>query len=145
MSSPGNSDTATSAGPAGCPVATFVPGLDDRRDWWLRTGPDVAVAVPLAGQPGHGSGAFLRNQPVRIVDGRIQGGYSGVYELICSSCGDDPHLDYLEVTPQLQSLRGPRTLAEGLAAYHKHLGIPWAEECGAGNLDPCHPIGPASA
>jgi hypothetical protein len=23
---------------------------------------------------------------------------------------------------------GPRTLAEGLAAYLKHLGIPWAEE-----------------
>jgi hypothetical protein len=55
------------------------------------------------------------------VDGRIYG-YNHVYELICPSCGDHPDLDYLEVPPQLQWLRGPRTLEEGLAAYHKHLG-----------------------
>ena len=83
--------------------------------------------VPLAGQPGHGGAAFLRNQPVRIVDGRIHGGYKGMYELICPNCGDDPDLDYLEVAPRLRWLRGPRPIAEGLAAYHQHLGKPWAE------------------
>jgi hypothetical protein len=62
------------------------------------------------------------------VDGRIRGGYNSVYELMCPDCGDHPDLDYLEVAPRLQRLRGPRTLAEGLAAYHKHLGIPWAKE-----------------
>lgn len=61
------------------------------------------------------------------MDGRIHGGYNGTYELICPNCGDDPDLDYLEVEPRLQRLRGPRTLAEGLAAYHEHLGISWAD------------------
>jgi hypothetical protein len=128
MSSPGNSDTATSTGPASRPAAVSVPHPHDRGDSWLRTGSDVASAVPLAGQPGHGDAAFLRNQPARVVDGPIYDGYNGVYELICPSCGDDPGLDYLEVAPWLQWLRGPRTLEEGLAAYYEHLGLPWAEE-----------------
>ncbi len=128
MSSLGNPDTATSTGPASRQAAVAAPRPHDPRDSWLHTGFDVAYAVPLAGQPGHGSAAFLRNQPVRVVDGRIHGGYNGVYELICPNCGDDPDLDYLEVAPRLQSLRGPRTLEEGLAAYHEHLGLPWAEE-----------------
>jgi hypothetical protein len=127
MSRPGNSDTATSTGPAAHPAAVSAPRPHDRRNSRLSTGSDVANTVPLAGQPGHGSAAFLRNQPVRIVDGRIHGGYNGVYELICPNCGDDPDLDYLGVAPRLQWLRGPRPIAEGLAAYHKHLGIPWAE------------------
>ena len=83
------------------------------------------MTPPLAGQPGHGSTAFLRNQPVRIVDGRFEGGYTGMYELICPSCGDHPHLDYSQVTPPLQWLRGPRRLEAALDAYHKHLGDSW--------------------
>ena len=97
------------------------------------------MTPPLAGQPGHGSTAFLRSQPVRIVDGCIQGGYTGVYELICPGCGDHPHLDYSEVPPRLQWLRGPRTLETTLAAYHKHLGLPSptkAEPEAAGRLGP---------
>jgi hypothetical protein len=139
MSRPGNSDTATSTGPTARPAAVAVPRPHDRRDSWLRTGSGVASAVPLAGQPGHGSAAFLRNQPVRIVDGRIHGGYNGVYELICPNCGDDPDLDYSEVAPRLQWLRGPRPIAEGLAAYHQHLGKPWAEKGRAGSSGPGEP------
>jgi hypothetical protein len=127
MSRLGNCDTATSTGPTSNLSAVSAPRPHDRRDSWLRTGSGVANALPLAGQSGHGSAAFLRNQPARIVHGCIRGGYNGVYELICLNCGDDPDLDYLEVAPRLRRLRGPRTLAEGLAAYHKHLGIPWAE------------------
>jgi hypothetical protein len=63
----------------------------------------------FAGQLGHGSTAFLRNQPVRIVDGRVDGGYTGVYEFICPGCGDHPYMDYDEVPPRLQRLRGPDT------------------------------------
>ena len=85
------------------------------------------MTPPFAGQPGHGSTAFLRNQPARIADGRIQGGYTGVYELICPSCGDHPYLDYSEIPPRLQRLRGPRTLEAALAEYHQHLGL--AEDC----------------
>jgi hypothetical protein len=82
------------------------------------------MAPPFAGQPGHGSAAFLRNQPVRIVDGCVDG-YTGMYELICPGCGDRRDLDYSQVPPRLQWLRGPRPLAAALAAYHRHLGIPW--------------------
>ena len=84
--------------------------------------PVVGMTFPLAGQPGHGSTAFVRRQPARIVDGRIQGGYTGAFELICPGCGDNPYVDYSEVPPQLQWLRGPRTLQAALEAYDKHLG-----------------------
>jgi hypothetical protein len=93
----------------------------DDRDPWLLTGADSVMALPLAGQPGHGRTAFVRRQPVRIVDGRFEGGYANVFELICPGCGDHPYLDYSEIPPRLQWLRGPRSLAASLAAYHKHL------------------------
>ena len=85
--------------------------------------PRVPRALPGAGYPGHGRTASLRRQPFRIVDGRMEGGYTGLFELICPSCGDHPYLDYSEVPPRLQWLRGPRTLKGGLAAYEKHLGL----------------------
>ena len=84
------------------------------------------MTSPLAGQPGHGSTTFLRSQPARTADGRLQRGQTDAYELICPSCGDDPQLDYSEVPMRLQWLRGPRPLEEGLAAYHGHLGLPWS-------------------
>jgi hypothetical protein len=31
------------------------------------------------------------------VDGRMEGGYTDVFELICGQCGDHPYLDYAEV------------------------------------------------
>jgi hypothetical protein len=52
-----------------------------------------------------------------VVDGQIQGGYIDAYELVCPGRGDDPDLDYPEVPPRLQWVRGPRTLQEDLAAY----------------------------
>ena len=80
------------------------------------------MTFPLVGQPGHGRTAFVRRQPVRIVDGRFEGGYTGVFELICPGCGDNPYVDYSEVLPRLQLLRGPRTLQAALEAYDEHLG-----------------------
>ena len=80
------------------------------------------VTLPPAGQPGHGRTAFLRRQPARIADGRFEGGYTGLFELISPGCGDHPYLDYPEIPPRLQWLRGPRTLQAALAAYDKHLG-----------------------
>ena len=59
----------------------------------------------------------------RIVEGRAEGGYTDAFELICCECGDHPYLDYCEVTPRLQRIRGPYTMREGLAAYEKHLGL----------------------
>src|SRR2546430_11803444 len=68
-----------SAGPAAVPA----PRPRDRRDPWLRVVPEEVVTPPPAGRPGHGSGAVLRRQPVRIVHGRFEGGYTDVYEIVC--------------------------------------------------------------
>lgn len=87
-----------------------------------RSGTD-ATTIPPAGKPGHGVTASLRRQPVRIVDGRVQGGYTDVFEVICPDCGDHPWLDYCEVIPRLRWLRGPRTMEAGLAEYERHLGL----------------------
>ena len=125
VSSPGASDDATGSGPAVHPAAVSAPRPRDRRDRWLHLVPERVVTPPPAGQPGHGSEAVLRSQPVRIVDGRIEGGYTDVYELICPSCGDHPDLDYSEISPRLQWLRGPYRLEAALAVFHKHQGIPW--------------------
>jgi hypothetical protein len=48
-----------------------------------------------------------------------------MYELICPACGDHRELDYLEIPPRLQRLRGSYGLEAALAAFHKHQGIPW--------------------
>jgi hypothetical protein len=97
----------------------------DRRlrptDPWLRMDGHGASGVP-AGQPGHGRTASLRRQPVRIVEGRMKGGYTDVFEIICGECGDHPYLDYREISPRLQLIRGPYPLEAGLRAYEEHLG-----------------------
>ena len=60
--------TQPDAGPGAVPG----PRPHDRRNSRLRTEPDGAMALPLAGQPGHGRTAFVRRQPVRMVDGRFE-------------------------------------------------------------------------
>ena len=71
-------------------------------------------------QPGHGWTVVLRRQPVRIVEGQPEGGYTDVYELICCDCGDHPDRDYREVSPALQRIRGPYSIAAGITAYIQH-------------------------
>ena len=39
-----------------------------------------------------------------------------------------PHLDYTQVPSRLQKLPGPRLPEAALAAYHEHLGFPWADD-----------------
>ena len=120
VSSPGNPDTGAGAARA---AAVSVPRPPDRGDPWLRTGPSAMMALPRAGQRGHGKMAFVRRQPARIVDGRFEGGCTGVFELICPGCGDHPYLGRTEIPPRLQRLRRPRTLRAALDAYHQHLGL----------------------
>jgi len=72
------------------------------------------------GQPGPGWTLVLRRRPVRMVEGRPEGGYTDVFELICCSCGDDPDLDYREVSAGLQRIRGPYPIAAGASAYEEH-------------------------
>jgi len=121
MSSPPTSDTGTrSAADTG---AVSSPPPSNPRDSWLRIGAQVFLRFPLPGQPGHGRTAFVRRRPVRIVDGRMEGGYTDAYELICPSCGDNPYLDFADVPAQLQRLRGSYVLAAAVAAYEEHLGL----------------------
>jgi hypothetical protein len=101
------------------PVST-PDGPHDSRDPWLRPGSPGFRGSPQAGQPGHGCTAVLRSQPVQVVGDRVEG---GAFELICCECGDNPYLDYSQVSNRLQQLRGPYTIAEGLAAYEQHLGL----------------------
>ncbi len=65
--------------------------------------------------------ATLRRQPVRMVHGRAEGGYTDEFEIVCCDCGDNPDLDYREVSPKLQRLRGPYPMSTGVTAYIKHI------------------------
>ena len=121
MAGPGASDPAAGSGPADVPV----PHPRDSRDPWLRAAAGQAVTSPPAGQPGHGNEAVVRKQPVRMEDGCVEGGYNEVFEVICPSCGDSPDLNFSEISPRLQWLRGPHSLEVAVAVFHKHQGIPW--------------------
>jgi len=74
-------------------------------------------------QRGDGWTVVLRRQPARIADGRAEGPYTDVFEIICCECGDDPGLEYAEVSPKLQLIRGPYPIADGIAAYETHLSV----------------------
>ena len=74
-------------------------------------------------QPGGGWTAVLRRQPARMVEGRPEGGYTDLFEIICCDCGDHPYLDYSEVSPELRRVRGPYLIADGISAYVKHVGL----------------------
>jgi hypothetical protein len=112
--SPADTDIDTSIRPPDRPGA--LPVSRGPRDQDLTT-------LPAAGQPGHGCTATLRRRPARIMQGRAAGGYTSAFELICCECGDHPDLDYSEISPRLQRIRGPYTIRAGLAAYEKHLGL----------------------
>ena len=73
--------------------------------------------------PGHGWTVVLRRQPARIVKGRPEGGYTDLFELVCCDCGDDPDLDYSEVSSELRRVRGPYPIADGVTAYVLHLRL----------------------
>jgi hypothetical protein len=83
-----------------------------------------AMAVPVAGQLGHGITASVRRQPAGIVEGRKEGGFRDAFEVICCDCGDHPYWDYSEISLSLQRIRGPyTTVAAALAAHDRHLGL----------------------
>jgi hypothetical protein len=79
--------------------------------------------VRTGNEPGLNWTAVLRRRPVRIVEGQPLGGYTDLYEIICCACGDHSYLDYREVSPQLQAIRGPYPIAAGVAAYERHVQL----------------------
>ena len=83
-----------------------------------------ALTVPVAGQSGHGITACIRRQPVRIVEGRKEGGYRDAFEVVCCDCRDHLYWDYPEISLSLQRIRGPyNAMPAALAAYDQHLGL----------------------
>jgi hypothetical protein len=74
-------------------------------------------------QPGNGWTVVLRRQPARMVEGRPEGGYTDLFELVCCDCDDDPDLDYSEVSSELRRVRGPYLIADGITAYATHLRL----------------------
>ena len=79
--------------------------------------------MPTYDQPTLGWTVVLRRQPVRIVEGQPEGGYTDAYELVCCDCGDHPDLDHRDISPELQRIRGPYTFAAGIAAYGEHVRL----------------------
>jgi hypothetical protein len=126
----------------GCPALLWTPAAGDkpgggvkRLDMQVVTstgpadhqtgGPQDArgAAVPGAGELGHGFGAVLRRQPAPGAHGLPEGAHATLFELICFECGDNPCLDYSQVSVRLQRIRGPRTMETAWAAYEQHLGL----------------------
>ena len=80
--------------------------------------------TPDVGELGHGFGAILRRcRPASIAPGRAEGSHAAEFELICFDCGNDPGLDYSQVSPRLQPIRGPRTMETAWTAYERRLGL----------------------
>jgi hypothetical protein len=71
-------------------------------------------------EPALGWTLVLRRQPVHLVEGRPEGSYADSYELICWDCGDDPDLDYRDISSGFQRIRGPYRLSAGIEAYRRH-------------------------
>jgi hypothetical protein len=70
----------------------------------------------------------LRRQPVHLVAGRPEGGYTDTYELICCDCGDNPDLNYWDIPSGLQQIRGPFRFAAGIEAYGRHNRLQHGQE-----------------
>jgi len=89
----------------------------------LSTEPGQVVGHPGADdKPALGWTVVLRGRPPRRAAGPPPAAATSTFELICCYCGDHPDLDYRDVSPELQHIRGPYPLALGVAAYEKHLG-----------------------
>lgn len=74
-------------------------------------------------QTGYDWTAVLRRQQARRAAGTAEGGYTDLFEVICCDCGDDPALNYRDVSPRLQLIRGPYRIKDGIAAYETHLSL----------------------
>jgi len=91
----------------------------------LTNAPATAKEAGMAARDQRGDGwtAILWRQPARIAEGRPEGSYTDVFEIISCDCGDHPGLEYRNVSSEFQLVRGPYPMKAGLAAYAEHLGL----------------------
>jgi hypothetical protein len=62
----------------------------------------------------------LRRQPASLSTGHAGGNTTNTFEIVCRECGDDPGLDYREISPRLRQIRGPYLLKAGIEAFVEH-------------------------
>jgi hypothetical protein len=74
-------------------------------------------------QSGDGWTVVLRRQLARLVQGRAEGGYTDMFEIICCDCGDDPGLGNSQVSPELRRVSGPYPVADGISAHVTHVRL----------------------
>ena len=65
----------------------------------------------------------LRRRPAGLSVNRQDGG-AGMFEIICRMCGDDPALDYRQVSAELRQIRGCYPLRIGLVLFFTSAGQP---------------------
>jgi DNA-binding CsgD family transcriptional regulator len=61
----------------------------------------------------------LRRRPAGPSANHQDGG-AGMFEIICRMCGDDPALDYRQVSAELRRIRGCYGLRAGIVPFFKH-------------------------
>ena len=61
----------------------------------------------------------IRRPPARPGAGHPED-HTSTFEVICGKCGDDPGLDYQEVSPELRQIRGPYPLEASIAVFLRH-------------------------
>jgi DNA-binding CsgD family transcriptional regulator len=61
----------------------------------------------------------LRRRPAGLSVNHQDGG-ADMFEIICRTCGDDPALDYRQVSAELRQIRGCYPLRAGLAPFFQH-------------------------
>jgi hypothetical protein len=76
----------------------------------------------------------LRRQPVGPGTSNPENPSSRTYEIICRICSDDPALDHQQMSAELQQIRGPYTLSDGIAAFAGHNEL----HNGTGEMQPDH-------
>jgi hypothetical protein len=123
MSGAGDPDSGASARSRARPSPVPAPREQRHgRDPRVRIDTEDVGTLPLAGQPRPGKTLSLRRQLIWVAEER-EARDTGVYEVICRACGDHPYVDFSEIPPRLQQIRGPYILEAGLAAYAEHLGL----------------------
>jgi hypothetical protein len=63
----------------------------------------------------------LRRKPAGPGKSQLEDHGADAFEVICRECGDDPALDYQQMSAELQQIRGPYTFSAGSAAFTRHV------------------------
>jgi DNA-binding CsgD family transcriptional regulator len=77
----------------------------------------------------------LRRRPAGLSVNHQDGG-AAMFEIICRMCGDDPALDYRQVSAELRKIRGCYPLRSGLVPFFQHQEF---HDIGDGRSGSCPP------